>query len=162
MSRLRLTAVRYVLSLYILLAAAGAEEPALKQQMLAAHNAVRERVKTPPLVWSDRLAGYAQEWAGKLLARKQFMHRPDSPYGENLFEIRGGAASPGQVVKDWAEESKSYNYQSNSCSEVCGHYTQLVWRDSKEVGCAVARGGGREVWVCNYNPPGNWRGRRPY
>jgi len=45
---------------------------------------------------------------------------------------------------------------------VCGHYTQIVWRDTKQVGCGVARDNRREIWVCNYDPPGNWVGHRPY
>jgi uncharacterized protein YkwD len=143
----------------------GAAAPAassLSRDMLAGHNAVRARVAMPPLTWSDRLAARAQDWADTLLARKQFIHRPNSSYGENLFEITGAAASPAQVINAWAEESRNYNYAANRCTGVCGHYTQIVWRDTKEVGCAVARGRGREVWVCNYDPPGNWVGRRPY
>jgi PadR family transcriptional regulator len=49
-----------------------------------------------------------------------------------------------------------------SCRGVCGHYTQIVWSNTREVGCGVARDSNREVWVCNYNPPGNWIGERPY
>ena len=62
----------------------------------------------------------------------------------------------------WAAEARNYDYGSNKCSRVCGYYTQIVWGDAREVGCAVARGGGREVWVCEYDPPGNWVGKRPY
>lgn len=130
--------------------------------MLAAHNAVRARVGVPPLSWSDRLAAHSRDWAGNLLARNLFVHRSKPIYGENLFEIRGAAASPAQALDAWASESQNYDYDSNGCRGVCGHYTQLVWRDTKEVGCAVARGGGREVWVCNYDPPGNWIGKWPY
>ena len=130
--------------------------------MLASHNAVRARVQDAPLVWSDRLAARAQDWADTLLARRQFVHRPNSPYGENLFEITGASASPAQVVNAWAAESRNYDYYSNRCHGMCGHYTQIVWSDTKEVGCAVARGGGTEVWACNYDPAGNWAGRRPY
>jgi pathogenesis-related protein 1 len=134
----------------------------LSRDMLAVHNAVRTRVGMPGLAWSDRLAARSQDWAHTLLARKQFIHRPNSTYGENLFEITGATASPAQVVNAWATESRNYDYTSNRCSGVCGHYTQIVWGDTKEVGCAVARRRGREVWVCNYDPPGNWVGRRPY
>ena len=142
--------------------AAAAAPSALSREMLAVHNEVRARVRVPPLAWSDRLAARSQDWADTLLARRQFIHRPNSTYGENLFEITGAAASPAQVVDAWAAESRDYSYASNRCSGVCGHYTQVVWRDTKSVGCAVARGKGREVWVCNYDPPGNWVGRRPY
>jgi pathogenesis-related protein 1 len=134
----------------------------LAHDMLASHDAVRARVGVAPLVWSDRLAARAQDWADTLLARRQFNHRPNSHYGENLFEITGAPASPAQVVNAWAAESRNYDYNSNRCRGVCGHYTQIVWSDTKEVGCAVARGGGSEVWVCNYDPPGNWVGQRPY
>jgi pathogenesis-related protein 1 len=130
--------------------------------MLAAHNAVRLRVGMAPLAWSSVLAASAQEWANVLLARRQFVHRPNSTYGQNLYEITGATASPAKVVNVWAWESRNYDYSSNRCRGVCGHYTQIVWGDTKEVGCAVARGRGREVWVCDYNPPGNWIGKRPY
>jgi pathogenesis-related protein 1 len=158
--------VRSTFWLLILLAGAGAAQsrrPAsLAGEMLAAHNAVRARVGTAPLAWSDRLAARSQDWADMLLKRKQFVHRPKSAFGENLFEITGAAASSVQVVNAWAAESRNYDYSSNRCRGVCGHYTQIVWVETQEVGCAVARGAGREVWVCNYDPPGNWVGKRPY
>jgi pathogenesis-related protein 1 len=132
------------------------------RDIVSAHNMVRARVEVPPLVWSGRLASIAQAWANNLLTRNDFSHRPDPHYGENLFEIMGANASSAEVVGDWASESRRYNYTSNKCRGVCGHYTQIVWRDTKEVGCAIARGNGREVWVCNYDPPGNWVGKRPY
>ena len=134
----------------------------LARDMLAVHDAVRARVGVAPLAWSDRLAARAQDWADTLLARNQFVHRPNSVYGENLFEITGEAASSAEVVNAWAAESPNYDCRSNRCRGVCGHYTQIVWAGTQEVGCAVARGGRREVWVCNYDPPGNWAGQRPY
>ena len=158
--------MRSTFGLLILLAGSGAAQSqrasSLAREMLAAHNDVRARVGTSPLAWSDRLAARSQDWADTLLARKQFVHRPKSTYGENLFEITGTAASSAQVVNAWAAESRNYDYNSNRCRGVCGHYTQIVWSKTKEVGCAVARGTGREVWVCNYDPPGNWVGKRPY
>ena len=130
--------------------------------LLAAHNAVRSRLGLNPLEWSDDLASFAQQWADYLAERGEFFHRRKPHYGENLFEITGGGASPAQVVNDWASEVKDYNYAANTCRKVCGHYTQIIWRDTKRVGCAVARANRTEVWVCNYDPPGNWVGKRPY
>ena len=130
--------------------------------MLAAHNAVRARIGVPPLRWSDRLSAYAHQWAVHLIREGAFYHRSNPVFGENIYEITGRRAAPAEVVGDWASEARDYRYRSNTCRGVCGHYTQIIWSDTREVGCGVARDAGREVWVCNYNPPGNYIGERPY
>jgi len=136
----------------------------VSRALLAAHNKVRAGVGVRPLEWSAPLAAVAQQWADEMAASGKFAHRPKGRYGENIFEIQGAKADAAEVVSDWAGEVKDYDAASNSCSsgKVCGHYTQLVWRSTLKVGCGVARRGSREVWVCNYDPPGNWAGERPY
>ena len=74
----------------------------IAQAMLDAHNAIRARVGVPPLVWSDQLAQVAQDWANHLIATGSFGHRPNNRYGENVYSISGGTASPAQVVGYWA------------------------------------------------------------
>lgn len=144
-------------------ASAAGADGSLAEQMLAAHNAERAKVKTRPLVWSDKLAKNAQEWANTLAARHVLVHQKKSKYGENLFEMDGAKATPEEVVKRWASEVVDYDYKTNKCrTGQCGHYTQVIWRDTKELGCAVSRMGSRVVWVCEYNPPGNYVGERPY
>jgi uncharacterized protein YkwD len=143
-------------------AATAADEGPVAREMLAAHNAVRAKVGVAPLVWSETLAGVAQEWADTLLAERRFDHRPKSKYGENMYRTDGGRAAAAKVVERWASEAANFDYKANRCKGECGHYTQVVWGATKEVGCAVARGGSREVWVCEYAPPGNYVGRRPY
>ena len=143
-------------------AAPAAQNNSLAREMLQAHNSIRSQLGLPPLTWSDHLAGVAQTWAARLLKTGRFRHTAHSPYGENLFEIRGASATPDQVVGNWISEAHDYDHAANSCHGVCGHYTQVVWRDSKQVGCGMARRRGREVWVCEYDPPGNWVGQRPY
>jgi hypothetical protein len=78
------------------------------------------------LQW-DQLAGVAQDWSNHLIATGSFGHRPNNRYGENLYSISGGATSPTQVVGFWAAEARGYDIRSNTCSGVCGHYTQIVW-----------------------------------
>lgn len=152
--------------LAILVATAGAcAAPPLTpfaREMLAAHNGVRGRVGVPPLAWSNRLAAQAQSWSESLSAHRRFGHNPNSPYGENLFEIQGASASPAEVVDGWAREAAQYDYRTGKCHGTCGHYTQMVWRSTREVGCAVTSGRGLEIWVCEYDPPGNIIGRKPY
>ncbi len=134
------------------------------KQMVNAHNSWRKQTGVAPLAWSPRLASFAQEWANTLAARDEFRHRDNNNYGENLAASQGKSLSPHGVVRLWGEEVKDYNYKTNSCKpgEMCGHYTQLVWHKTREVGCAKAETGNKEVWVCNYNPPGNYRGQKPY
>jgi pathogenesis-related protein 1 len=135
----------------------------LARGMLEQHNAIRARMRLPRLEWSETLARLAREWARTLVAERAFFHRPHNDFGENLFQITDGVATPEQVVGAWAAEGAGYDYTSNGCrGSMCGHYTQLVWRDTRKVGCARARGVAREVWVCNYDPPGNVEGQRPY
>ncbi|KIG13153.1 hypothetical protein DB30_00531 [Enhygromyxa salina] len=120
----------------------------------------------PPVRWSKQLAATAQAWAD----RCDFEHSQGS-YGENL-SARSHSSSAEEIVASWASEADHYNYASNRCAagQVCGHYTQVVWRDSTEIGCGVAVcsrnspfGGGEWIMaVCNYSPAGNYVGERPY
>lgn len=137
--------------------------PTWSHEMLEVHNQWRQRTGIPPLIWSDDLATHAQAWANHL-ANDNFRlyHRPNNPYGENLTWAAHQTLSPTQVVNMWGDEIKDYDYDTNRCTAVCGHYTQLVWQKTTEVGCANVRSGSQEIWVCNYNPPGNYRGQKPY
>ncbi len=132
------------------------------REMLESHNALRSTLKLRPLEWSDKLSSIAGKWAETLLENGRFEHQRNLSYGENLFQISGQRAAPTEVVHDWATESLDYDYAGNHCHGVCGHYTQMVWRNTREVGCAEAHNPDREVWVCEYNPPGNYEGQRPY
>jgi uncharacterized protein YkwD len=144
---------------------------AYDDEMLRAHNMVRASASpTPspalaPLTWSTEAASVAQQWANGC----RFMHNMGSGYGENIYASTG-TSSASEVVSSWASEVSSYDYAANSCSDVCGHYTQIVWRDSLQVGCATATcttnspfGSGSWFFVvCDYTPPGNYVGQRPY
>ncbi len=133
----------------------------IAKQMLAAHNSYRAKIGSPPLAWSDKLATRAQQWAKTLIERGRFEHQ-HGQFGENLFEISGGHASPSSVVAAWMSEEANYNRETNSCTGRCGHYTQVIWHSTKLVGCGVAQDEKREIWVCDYDPPGNIVGERPY
>ena len=74
--------------------APGGDARSLARETLTPQNAVRALFGEPPLRWSGHLADVAQDWADHLVATGQFAHRPEDPYGENLFETTGGTASP--------------------------------------------------------------------
>lgn len=155
-----------------------ATEPANLSGITAQHDSVRSGVVTAPallpLTWSASLAATAQAWANQcvdVVAPIGFIdHNPGRstghPYyvGENTFASSGSVYSPSQVVSYWASEAQNYNYAANSCSGVCGHYTQIVWRTTAFVGCARSDCPAltyRHTVVCNYGPGGN-TGGRPY
>lgn len=152
----------------VMVAMAGvAAGQGVAEQYLGAHNSARRAVGAgiPDLQWSVQLQAYASNWASDRAnkARCALSHS-GGPYGENIF-WSSGASTPAAAVTAWVNEKQFYNYASNSCApgQVCGHYTQVVWRNSQSVGCgsAACPGGGTFV-VCSYNPPGNYNGQKPY
>jgi pathogenesis-related protein 1 len=96
--------------------------------------------------------------------------------GENLYwasaRKTGGKSIPQpitekEVVAGWATEKPWYSRATNTCEaplgKTCGHYTQIVWEATREVGCAKAIcKDSSQIWVCNYAPAGNMIGQRPY
>ena len=147
------------------------------EEIVRAHNGWRQRVGVHPIRWSPELAALAQSRAERMAAHGCRLDHGKLPKdtGENLFgasALRGAgphdaivAISPTEVVDAWASEARDYNYSKNKCAwgKHCGHYTQVVWQASKQVGCGKAICPSRgQVWVCDYRPPGNWKGKKPY
>ncbi|KAK9275564.1 hypothetical protein L1049_022831 [Liquidambar formosana] len=137
----------------------------LANQFLAPQNAARSAVGRQPLIWDPRLARYA-EWYANQRRYDCALKHSNGAYGENIFWGSGDDWTPAQAVTAWISERNWYSYWSNSCAEgqECGHYTQIVWGSTRRLGCArVTCFGGRGVFMtCNYDPPGNYIGERPY
>jgi uncharacterized protein YkwD len=125
------------------------------QSILEAHNSYRAKHCVPPLTWSTELAASAQMWAN----RCDFNHDYQPPHGENLFLGTARAYPPQSVVGSWYEEISEYDYGRPDFSEATGHFTQLVWQRTKQIGCAVALCGRDNLWVCRYSPHGNVTGQ---
>ncbi len=140
------------------------------RQLLTIHNQARAHVGVAPLVWSDGLATYAQKWADHLASTSRRMeHRPHSgtwkqEHGENLFMGTAGYYGVADAAAAWERERPAYDGRIIDGSNLyaCGHYTQLVWRNSKRIGCAKVECAGNVIIVCNYDPPGNVLGQTPY
>ena len=150
--------------------------------MTKAHNAVRSQTGIQGLVWSDDIADYAHKWANHLAIENKcrMKHRPwtgpfAQRYGENLYwassirwktgKTERQVITPDTVVASWENEKKDYNYPDNTCKtgKSCGHYTQVVWKNSTKLGCGMAFcPDNSQIWVCNYDPPGNYVGESPY
>jgi pathogenesis-related protein 1 len=131
----------------------------------AHHNKVRADVGVEPLKWAPEMAAYAQQWAEQLAASGcQMKHRSPNAYGENLFQGTFGAYTSVDAAKAWETEKKDYGggVLTESNWAPAGHYTQMVWRQTTLLGCGQAVCRNTLIVACNYNPPGNFIGRKPY
>jgi uncharacterized protein YkwD len=148
------------------------EEPTELKGITAAHNTERDKKGVGPLEWDGDLAAIAQSWAEECQSDNGIIidHNPNrgSGYpgtvGENIY-AGGAVPNAAGVVGAWVSEEANYDYASNSCSGVCGHYTQVVWADSTKLGCGIANCPNLSAsWnvVCDYSPAGNFIGERPY
>ncbi|HEY0193753.1 MAG TPA: CAP domain-containing protein [Kofleriaceae bacterium] len=154
-------------------------EPAELAGITAAHNRVRAMTDTAtalvPLVWDDALAATAAAWVaqckdadGNGLVDHNDGRSAGHPYyvGENTYASSGTATGPG-AVGAWAGELAHYHYDTNACDsgQDCGHYTQIVWRTTTALGCALATCRGLAYpssIVCDYGPGGNVNNAKPY
>jgi len=132
----------------------------MAQAFVDAHNRRRAAHCAKPLTWSPELAKVAQAWANHLRdANCAFEHSGNNNYGENLAGGTVGALDPEATVAMWYDEVKLYKFPDGGFSMDTGHFTQVVWTDTTQVGCGVATCKSMDLIVCNYDPPGNWEGQ---
>ncbi|KAL3679680.1 hypothetical protein R1sor_022636 [Riccia sorocarpa] len=141
----------------------------ISQQFLDPQNAARSSISganIPNLVWDSTLESYAQSWANNQAstANNCALTHSGGPYGENIFWA-SFSSTPSDAVNAWVAEKQYYDYATNTCAtgQVCGHYTQVIWKGTSNVGCASATcPSGGTFTVCSYSPAGNIVGQKPY
>lgn len=132
--------------------------------LLEEHNRAREDVGVPHLEWSNRLAREAHDWAEHLARQGRMIHATREQRGgtgENLWMGYAGYYGPDVMVGGFVAERQ--HFRNGTFPQVSrtgnwrdvGHYTQVIWRGTREVGCAVARGETNDFLVCRYFPAGN-------
>ncbi|KAH9857844.1 CAP domain-containing protein [Lenzites betulinus] len=135
----------------------GATSQSDIDQYLQAHNSIRAQHGASDLTWSDNLAAKAQQWANGCV----FQHSGGTlgPFGENLAAGTGSSYDIQAAVKSWTDEVSEYDPSNPQPS----HFTQVVWKASTQVGCAVqscngifaASFGPAKYFVCEYSVQGN-------
>ena len=137
----------------------------------------------PPLVWDSALAAAAQVWVDQCMlgydpTRAQVYVEQGGVLdqgnwiGASFYAYSSSAqeAYPIDAVSAWLAEADAYNYDTNSCSGTCGHYTLMVWDNTTRVGCAMVEcsvldgffSPDAQYFMCYYYPGGNYAGQRPY
>jgi len=141
---------------------------------LKAHNDARTCVGIPSLTWDDSLAKDAKTWANVLAVSCNMVHSsetsspPRTDQGENLWYIMKTTVTQAELISGgvgmWVDERYDWDCSKNTCSGVCAHYTQMIWRNTTKVGCAYSlckSVANKYQGVCRYSIKGNWGGANP-
>jgi len=145
-------------------------DAALRNAMLSAHSDARRTVGLSPLVWDAGLVADAARYAAEMARTRRFAHAPHDPAkleGENLWMGTRGAYAYGDMIAPWVAERRYYRAGRIPDTSSTGkfgdvaHYTQIIWRNSTHVGCALASNASDDYLVCRYTPAGNIVGQSP-
>ena len=128
-------------------------------EALQAHNNYRKKHHAEPLKLNKELCKIAQNYANYLANIGRLQHSDNTYHnksmGENIYSCSGKEATGTSVTNSWYSEIKNYNY-SGDYSDGTGHFTQVVWKDTKEVGFGKSKGQNGKIFVvANYYPAGN-------
>ncbi|XP_054018119.1 GLIPR1-like protein 1 [Dryobates pubescens] len=176
-----------LLALWLVLRPAAGQVPNLPgirdrgfiRECVQVHNSLRSGVQPSAsnmryMSWDAALARTARAWAKRCifehntyLSEGHQGHPNFTSIGENLWAGTYQAFNVSSAINAWYDEVGSYNFATQKCTKVCGHYLQVVWDYSYKIGCAVTYC--KEVagipdaayFVCNYSPCGNLP-RKPY
>jgi len=130
-------------------------------EALATHNKYRARHGVTALALDTELCARAQQYADTLASTDTFEHSGEPDLGENLYwswssdpAWRCGGEEP---VTSWYDECRGYRYEVEPRETDTGHFTQLVWSASRNLGVGVSQSAktGRFYVVMKYDPPGN-------
>ncbi len=139
-----------------------------KDSILAYHNVARTSVGIENLEWSNELEIEAKSWANYLATNNLFKHSHVQNAGENLWKGTTKAYTYKNMVDTWVNEKEFFvnntfpDVSTTGDWTVVGHYTQIVWRNTKLVGCALFTANGFDVLVCRYKKPGNVMGQKAF
>jgi hypothetical protein len=160
------------LSLFLAAAAAGSATPVLPPRatddlavrLLAVHNQARAEVGAPPLTWDESLARSAASYGPRLAAIGRLVHSPrgERPgQRENLAMDLDWRGTPESLAAMWVDEKKWFvpgqfpAVTRTGRWEDVAHYTQMIWKGTTHVGCALHDEKGWRYLICRYSPPGN-------
>lgn len=136
-------------------------------EVIKSHNKYRRQHNVPALRYSKELSALAQRWADNLSSINVLIHSNDIYKGEKLGENVArvwrsiGAEHTGHEVTDeWYNEGRKYDFELSRFTTGVGHFTQVVWKDSKEIGVGKSTTRDGVIFVvCNYYPSGNVYGK---
>ena len=135
----------------------------IRADILANHNSHRKKHQVGNLARNSEIEKVAQNYSEYLATANVLEHSGNKKYGENLYycwSSYGVCITGEKASQAWYNEVGKYNFDNPGFSSATGHFTQLVWKGSKEIGCGAACNNQNKCYItCNYFPPGNYLGQ---
>ncbi|XP_004628332.2 cysteine-rich secretory protein 3-like [Octodon degus] len=141
--------------------------PQVQEEIVNKHNELRRAVSPSAsdmvkMEWNSAAADNARTWADQCQYKHSLKEERQTTVncGENLY-MSSAPSSWSAAIQHWYDESKNFQFGKGPLSptDVVGHYTQVVWHTSFQVGCAAAycpnQPGLKYFMVCQYCPAGN-------
>ncbi|KAK6997414.1 putative CRISP, partial [Halocaridina rubra] len=141
----------------------SSDEEDFAKDCLKAHNEYRKKHGVQLLKLNEDMCKYAQEWAKTIAKKNTLQHRQPNKYGENIYWYGSNDSNykmkGREPVDSWYSEIKDFVFGREPDDLRSGHFSQVVWQDSTELGIGMARAASGGIYVvANYNPPGNYVG----
>lgn len=123
-------------------------------------NSLRALHNAQPLTYDKNIELIAQNYSTYLNKNNLFQHSNNKQYGENLYSSFSSKPKTEQdilknAVDSWYNENNIYDYNSNMFQPLAGHFTALVWKNTKSFGLGISTIDNNSVVVLNLFPPGN-------
>lgn len=124
-------------------------------------NNYRLKHKAKPLSHNNEISIFSESWSNNLLTTKEFKHSGNKKYGENLFSMfssqkENKIATIKIAIDSWYNEVSKYDFNNPRFVSGTGHFTQLVWLESKSYGIGYSFKNGKTIVCMNFDPPGNY------
>ncbi|XP_060596666.1 Golgi-associated plant pathogenesis-related protein 1-like isoform X2 [Ruditapes philippinarum] len=155
--------LKVFMTLCLVAALKGANADAFIDAVVERHNYYRALHGVPAVTENAAITAFAQDFATYLDTNGLWHHNPNASangYGENLSWMSNPAATGQDHVDNLYINEANFYAQQQYCGEepnmsyfaYYGHYTQIVWESSLEIGVGKSSG----YVVINYSPPGNY------
>ena len=138
---------------------------AFNESALDLHNQYRKEHYVDMLQLDDNMCQKAQKKLEKLRNQKNennetLIEENDNDYGENLWIGKIKEFNKDKVKEactSWYNEINNYKFGSNKYQSGTGHFTQMIWKETRRIGFGYLRSQNNNniYFLALYYPPGN-------
>ena len=147
-----------LISLLVAINAVTLNLETVRSEMLTRHNYYRAQHQVSDLTRVSAIESIAQNYSEYLVTINSLKHSSNkylgNSLGENLYWGYGSSGIGINSVDAWYEEVIDYDFSNPGYKSGIGHFTQLVWKDSQQLGCGVGCGSNNYCFVTMFKISG--------